>query len=103
MDMQGKKVQSTAFGAGVVTMQGDSSVTVDFNGTEKKFVYPFAFEKFLTAEDAALQKAILTEIETLNAEKARKLRNEQHRANFMLEQQKAEQKKQSERKPAKKK
>ena len=90
MDILGKRVRSAAFGAGVITEQTESIVTVDFNGTIKKFEYPAAFEKFLTADDAAAQEGIDAELSAVRAEEAHVQRIKRRNTLIEAEQQKAE-------------
>ncbi len=80
MQIHGAKVQSAAFGSGVITEQSESTVTIDFNGVEKKFLYPFGFEKHLVAEDPAIQEVINSEIASAEAKIARRQRFEKHHA-----------------------
>lgn len=58
MQLIGQTVCHTAFGTGVVTDQNDSVLTVSFHGQPKKFLYPDAFEKFLTLRSDALQDKV---------------------------------------------
>ena len=61
-----KKVKHTgALGIGIVTEQDDKYITVQFANKVIKFVYPAAFEKFLTAVDQSEADAIKAEIDAL--------------------------------------
>jgi hypothetical protein len=75
MDIKGEQVRHTSFGAGVVTGQTGTTVTVDFGEYgEKKFLYPTAFESFLELSEAATKLAVSEELranrEKRDAEKA---------------------------------
>ena len=63
--MVNQNVYHKIFGTGIVTKINDSTniITAVFGDKPHDFVYPDAFEKFLTAEDADTQKTILAEIE----------------------------------------
>ena len=52
MDIYGQKVIHKVFGTGVISDLANATVTVDFNGEAKKFVYPQAFNGYLTAVDS---------------------------------------------------
>lgn len=90
MDIRGKKVHSAAFGAGVVTEQAESTVTISFDNVVKKFLYPSGFDTHLVAEDPEIQKRIHAEITSEKDEMARQLRTEKRRAIIQAEQRKAE-------------
>lgn len=62
MDLLNIKVKHTVFGVGTVTEVDDKYVTVQFAAKSSKFAYPDAFEKFIKAEDSAIQETILNDI-----------------------------------------
>ncbi|MBR5310988.1 MAG: hypothetical protein IKU42_07695 [Oscillospiraceae bacterium] len=68
MDLVGMKVRHKVFGAGTVTAFDESEggksgyVTVEFSAKTSKFLYPDAFEKFLTVENEEVNTSILEEI-----------------------------------------
>jgi hypothetical protein len=62
MDLLNIKVKHTVFGVGTVTEVDDKYVTVQFAAKSSKFAYPDAFEKFLKAENSAIQETILNDI-----------------------------------------
>lgn len=64
----GKKVSHKMFGEGIISEFDGSYVEVDFSGIIKKFVYPAAFEKFLTFEDEGLQATAINENDIIKAE-----------------------------------
>lgn len=72
MDLIGKKVRHTAFGAGTILALNSTGITVQFLAKECKFLYPGAFEDFLTAEDAAVQASIQNELNALKTAKREK-------------------------------
>lgn len=41
-------------------------LVIDFNGTEKKFVYPDAFEKYLTSVDQGLMAQVNRDLQVKN-------------------------------------
>lgn len=57
--MVGQKVHHKSFGDGTVTNFDGRLLSVSFEAGEKRFVYPDAFESFLTAQDTVLQQKIL--------------------------------------------
>lgn len=89
MDIYDRKVRSATFGSGVVTEQSESTVSVDFNGTIKRFLYPSCFEGFLTAEDPVIQREIHSEIVSVKALEARRERTKRRNTMMLKEQQKA--------------
>ncbi len=52
--MIGQKVFHNTFGSGTIISKAGNLLTVDFKGDEKKFVYPDAFEKYLSSADQEL-------------------------------------------------
>jgi hypothetical protein len=62
MDLLNYKVRHTIFGVGTVTEFDGKYITIQFADKSSKFVYPDAFEKFIKAEDSAVQEAILNYI-----------------------------------------
>ena len=57
MEWKDQKVTHKVFGTGTVVRVENGMMTVAFEKGEKKFAYPAAFERFLTAEDAEAQAA----------------------------------------------
>jgi hypothetical protein len=68
MAMVDAKVYHKIFGTGIVEKIDEGKITVQFNGKPHMFVYPDAFEKYLTAEDSDIQKTALTALEKKIAE-----------------------------------
>ncbi len=62
MNLKNTIVISKAFGKGKVINQIEGYIEVAFENRNSKFVYPDAFEKFIRAEDATIQQAIIDEI-----------------------------------------
>lgn len=61
-DLINLKVKHKTFGEGVITNFLGNTLTVQFAEKETRFIYPNVFEKFLVADDAAIQTAIVKEI-----------------------------------------
>lgn len=81
MELIGLKVKHAAFGAGMVTGKEGNYIIVEFPAKISKFVYPDAFEKFIKAEDAAAQQAIVNEIsKAKTADEQKRQAEEQHSA-----------------------
>ena len=57
------KVTHKTFGDGVVANRDGNYINVNFSGAVKRFVYPDAFEKFLTVEDESILSAIKVDID----------------------------------------
>ncbi len=64
MNLMNQKVKHKMLGVGTVTGQDDNYITVAFTSKTSKFQYPHidTFAKYLIAEDAIVQEAILKEI-----------------------------------------
>ena len=62
MSIIGATVIHKVFGTGTVTALTDKVVTVIFYGVERRFIYPDAFETFLTFSCQELQTRIEEEI-----------------------------------------
>ena len=56
------KIRHKTFGEGLVKMMDGKYMTASFGSIEKKFVYPDAFENFLTLEDGTVSAEILEDI-----------------------------------------
>jgi len=85
-DLLNLKVKHSIFGVGVITEISNNYLTVKFTSKESKFVYPDAFEKFITADDKAVQAEIIEEIKNkkLAVEAQRQAAAEAHRAEKTL-------------------
>ena len=62
MVFQNTKVIHKTFGEGIITNHEGNYINVSFGGAVKKFVYPDAFDKFLTVDDASMLAAIQIDI-----------------------------------------
>ena len=59
------------FGLGTIVSVEGKYIRVKFAGAEKNFVYPDAFEKFLTLADGTVSEDILADLKVTNEHKAR--------------------------------
>ena len=71
------EVRHKKFGVGTVMKAEGKYITVHFDGADKVFVYPDAFEKFLTLADGTICPEILADIQT---EKNRRMQIENAKA-----------------------
>ena len=55
MNVIGKMVNHKTFGVGTVTELTDTIITISFRGTEKRFIYPDAFKRFLYSKVSAFR------------------------------------------------
>lgn len=62
MDILNIKVKHAVFGVGTIAEVDDKYITIRFSEKSRKFTYPDAFEKFIMAEDSAVQETILNDI-----------------------------------------
>ncbi len=62
MVFENVKVAHKTFGAGVITNHVGNYITVAFSTATKKFVYPDAFDKFLTLEDGTVSDEIMRDL-----------------------------------------
>lgn len=74
------KVKHKVFGDGSVIAVNGKYFTAKFSDTEKIFVYPDVFEKFLTLEDGTLSDEIRSDLEALHATK-KQIIEEKHKEN----------------------
>lgn len=63
MVFQNIKVTHKTFGEGIVTAREGNYINVSFGGSVKRFVYPDAFDRFLTVEDESILSAIKVDID----------------------------------------
>lgn len=61
--MVGCIVSHNIFGKGTITKQSGSSLIVDFEGVEKRFVYPDAFQGYLTSADQELMAQVSRDLQ----------------------------------------
>ena len=62
MVFENLEVLHVKFGKGVILSKNDKYITVGFDNCQKTFVYPDAFEKFLTLADGTVSDDIKQEI-----------------------------------------
>lgn len=62
MDILNIKVKHKIFGIGTVTEVNEKSFTVNFEKKNSVFIYPDAFENFISAVEPSMQEAIMEEI-----------------------------------------
>ena len=75
------EVKHKTFGAGVVVSTKGRYITVKFNTLTKVFVYPDAFESFLTLSDGSVSSEIQSDI--AEAKKAKQdILNKKHEENL---------------------
>lgn len=65
MNLINMKVSHKIFGDGIIIAREDSYITVKFSNDEKKFIYPNAFDGYLTTVDRDLNNKIKEEIEAI--------------------------------------
>lgn len=58
MNLINEEITHKVFGEGNVVEHEDSIITIDFNDDVKKFVYPDAFEKFITLNNESTAKSL---------------------------------------------
>ncbi len=69
MVFENLEVVHGVFGRGVVSEKNGKYITVKFETCQKTFVYPDAFERFLTLLDGTVSDEIKADIEVANTEK----------------------------------
>ncbi len=62
-------VKHKSFGNGIIVSQNGKYITVKFEGAQKTFVYPDAFECFLTLADGSVSPEIMLDIEASKSAK----------------------------------
>lgn len=65
------QVMHKTFGLGTIISTDGKYIRVKFDSAEKNFVYPDAFEKFLTLADGSVSEEILSDLKVTNEQKAR--------------------------------
>ena len=65
------QVRHKTFGLGTIIAKDGKYIRVKFESAEKSFVYPDAFEKFLTLADGSITDEIRADIDAANAHKAK--------------------------------
>lgn len=77
MQLENLAVKHKVFGDGVILAQSDKYITVRFANAEKIFVYPDAFEKFLTLADGTVTEDILGDLAISKASKEKVIKEKQ--------------------------
>lgn len=80
------KVIHKMLGEGIITEAGDNYVTVKFASKVSRFIFPIAFEKFITAENSDIQEMI---IEKLTEPEMKNIKNRQKRKWFVSKKERA--------------
>ena len=80
MQLENLAVKHKVFGDGVILCYKEKYITVRFSAVEKVFVYPDAFEKFLTLSDGTVPSEIHDDIAVSRASKE-KILQEKHDEN----------------------
>ena len=73
MCFENLEVIHKSFGKGTVVAKNGQYITVKFDSTQKIFVYPDIFEKFLTLADGTVSAEILEDLKESNAAKQKVL------------------------------
>ena len=73
MCFENLEVLHKSFGKGTVVAKNGQYITVKFDSTQKIFVYPDIFEKFLTLADGTVSEEILEDLKESNAAKQKVL------------------------------
>ncbi len=82
MIFENLKVQHKSFGDGVIIAKNGKYMTVRFASAQKTFVYPDAFENFLSLSDGTVSEEINNDIKLSKEEKQRIL-NKKNEENLM--------------------
>lgn len=69
MVFENLEVLHKSFGKGTVIAKNAQYITVKFESTQKVFVYPDIFEKFLTLADGGISEEIAADIQVAKAAK----------------------------------
>jgi len=67
MKLIGQPIKHKTFGHGIVTAFTGGIMTICFQDSEKKFIYPDAFKNFLVLKDQRIQQSIQKQIEAQEA------------------------------------
>ncbi|MPM69917.1 hypothetical protein SDC9_116865 [bioreactor metagenome] len=70
MNIKGAKVTHRQFGRGEIVGRDDKTITVRFEQGDKQFLYPTAFDGFLTFSDAAKEAAVEAQLSEIQADAA---------------------------------
>jgi len=78
VNLIGEQVIHSKFGSGTITLQTETNIEVEFKeeyGT-KKFVFPAAFEQYLTLTEPTLQSQVATELTSIENRKVDEARRQ---------------------------
>ena len=81
MVFENLEVLHSTFGKGVILSKNDKYITVKFDTCQKVFVYPDAFEKFLTLADGTVSDEINRDLDARNKQK-QKISEEKREENY---------------------
>lgn len=73
MSLENLEVLHKSFGKGTIVSRNGKYITVKFENTQKIFVYPDIFEKFLTLADGSISEQIANDIEISKAAKQKEI------------------------------
>ncbi|WP_301109709.1 malate synthase [Sporosarcina sp.] len=91
MNLVNEEITHNVFGEGNIVEHEESFITVDFNKNLKKFVYPDAFENFITLNDRDIAKSLEQVFSKRKAEeKVLEKKRIEEKENQMREQQRRE-------------
>ncbi|MBY9081341.1 hypothetical protein KIH86_19900 [Paenibacillus sp. HN-1] len=92
MQLTGQEVTHIVYGTGRIVKQEEGRIEVLFTSSSenKTFVYPDAFERYLSMNDPFSQQRVLTDIEQVKQEREERQRLEQQRAQEEAEKKKNE-------------
>ncbi|MEA4966218.1 MAG: hypothetical protein VB055_10390 [Oscillospiraceae bacterium] len=85
MNLIHAQVQHWKYGAGYITEQTDTQITVEFAAPHgaKKFLYPMAFASNLTLSDLSMQAAVTAAVQALHEQDAAKLKQLEDEAELL--------------------
>lgn len=72
MNLINMKVKHKVFGEGTIINKENSYITIKFSNEEKKFIYPNAFDGYLTADNIDINNKIKDEIEIIKRQEEEK-------------------------------
>ena len=82
MDLVGRYVTHARFGRGTVIRQSDGYVTVAFGETNRVFVYPDAFGRYLEISDRALRRELEAAISLAAQSREERLQRDRARSHL---------------------
>lgn len=92
MNLINEKVTHDVFGKGKIVNQAESIITIDFNEDVRRFVYPDAFESFVSLKDEDIAKSLKKFITDQRIEEAAlEKKREEEREQEALEQERLKQ------------